>query len=136
MSIEPRPMMDDEIAAVAALWHDTWHDSHDHIAHPALCAFRTADYFLRRIEKERETVRVAGAPGRAIGLCIVLRANLDMLFVAASESAVRVSESAFWRMPRHECARVVSRRHTSTSRSGTKEQSASIGGTVGRVRAR
>lgn len=85
MTTEPRPMMEDEIEAVAALWHDTWHDTHDGIAPRALCEFRTSDYFLRRIDKERETVRVCGARGRPVGLCIVSYANLDMLFVAAAE---------------------------------------------------
>jgi ribosomal protein S18 acetylase RimI-like enzyme len=85
-------MMEDEIEAVAALWHDTWHSSHDHLAPPALCEYRTGDYFRRRIDNERETVRVSGAPGKPIGLCIVSGANLDMLFVASSERGKGIGE--------------------------------------------
>lgn len=85
-------MMDDEIGSVAALWHDTWHDSHDLIAEPALCTFRTADYLLRRIECERKNVHVAGAQGRPLGLCIVSGANLDMLFITASKRSNGIGE--------------------------------------------
>lgn len=92
MSTRPRPMMEDEIEAAATLWHDTWHSSHDHLVPHALCEFRTEDYFRRRINKERELVRVCGAPGKPIGLCILSRANLDMLFVAASERGKGIGE--------------------------------------------
>jgi ribosomal protein S18 acetylase RimI-like enzyme len=92
MSTQPRPMRKDEIEAVAALWHDTWHSSHDHIVPHALCEFRTKGYFRRRIDNERETVRVIGATGKPIALCIVSLANLDMLFVAPSERGKGVGE--------------------------------------------
>jgi GNAT superfamily N-acetyltransferase len=85
MSSQPRPMTQDEIEAVAALWHETWHSSHDHLAPRALCEFRTEDYFRCRIKEERQKVHVSGAPGEPVGLCIVSGANLDMLFVAATE---------------------------------------------------
>jgi len=58
----------------------------------ALCQFRTGDYFRHRIENERETVRVLGAPGNPIGLCIMSGANLDMLFIAPSERGRGVGE--------------------------------------------
>jgi hypothetical protein len=77
MSTQPRAMMEDEIEAVAALWHDTWHSAHDHLFPHALCEFRTEDFFRRRIDNERETVRVFSAPGKPIGFCIVSRANLE-----------------------------------------------------------
>ena len=92
MSRQPRPMMDNEIGAVAALWHDTWHSSHDHLAPRALCEFRTKSYFRRRIEDERPTVRVSGSLGKPIGLCIVSGGKLDMLFVAPSERGKGVGE--------------------------------------------
>ena len=92
MSTQPRPMMENEILAVAALWHDTWHGAHDHLFPHALCLFRTKNFFRRRIDYERETVRVFGAPGKPIGLCIVLRANLDQLYVATSERGKGVGE--------------------------------------------
>lgn len=85
-------MLDHEVDAAAALWHDTWHEVHDRIAPPALCEFRTLSYFRHRVDKERETVRVCGAPGQPIGLCIASHANLDMLFVAAAERGKRVGE--------------------------------------------
>jgi ribosomal protein S18 acetylase RimI-like enzyme len=85
-------MREDEIEAVAVLWHDTWQSSHDHLVPHALCEFRTKDYFRRRIDNERQTVRLSGAPGKPVGLCIVSRANLDMLFVAPSERGKGVGE--------------------------------------------
>jgi putative acetyltransferase len=85
-------MAENEIESVAALWHDTWHGSHDNIAPSALCEFRTLDYFRHRIDNERETVRVSGGPGKPIGLCIVSGANLDMLFVAPLERGKGVGE--------------------------------------------
>jgi ribosomal protein S18 acetylase RimI-like enzyme len=92
MSTQPRPLNVDEIDAVTALWHDTWHGSHDHIAPQVLCEFRTRDYFRRRIHNERETVRVLGPPGKPIGLCMVSNANLDMLFVSPLERSKGVGE--------------------------------------------
>jgi ribosomal protein S18 acetylase RimI-like enzyme len=50
------------------------------------------DFFRRRVDNERETVRVFGVPGKPIGLCIVSRANLDQLFVAPSERGKGVGE--------------------------------------------
>src|SRR5262245_65143384 len=85
-------MMEDEIEAVADLWHETWHAAHDLTVPRAICEFRTEDYFRRRIDKERDTVHVCGAPGKPIALCIVSLANLDMLFVAASERGRGIGE--------------------------------------------
>ena len=65
---------------------------HDHIVPHALCEFRTKGYFRRRIDNERETVRVIGAMGKPIALSIVSLANLDMLFVAPSERGKGVGE--------------------------------------------
>lgn len=90
--MQPRLMMKDEIEAVAALWHDTWHSAHDHLFPQALCEFRTKDFFRRRVDNERETVRVFGAPGKPIGLCIVSHAHLDQLYVAPSERGKGVGE--------------------------------------------
>ena len=92
MSALPRPMMEDEIEAVAALWHETWHGTHDLTVPRPICEFRTEDYFRRRIDKERDTVRVLGSPGRPIALCMVSLANLDMIFVAASERGKGIGE--------------------------------------------
>jgi GNAT superfamily N-acetyltransferase len=92
MSTRPRPMMENEIEAVAALWHDTWHSAHDHLFPHPLCEFRTEDFFRRRVDNERETVRLFGAPGNPIGLSIVSRANLDQLFVAPSERGKGIGE--------------------------------------------
>jgi ribosomal protein S18 acetylase RimI-like enzyme len=92
MSRQPRPLMDNEVGAVAVLWHDTWHGSHDHLVPRALCEFRTKEYFRRRIEDERSTVHVSGSPGKPIALCIVSGANLDMLFVAPSERGKGIGE--------------------------------------------
>ena len=85
ISFEPRPMMLEEIDAVATLWHDTWRHTHDPIAPRALCDFRDLSYFRRRLEKEFAAVRVLGILGNPLGLCIVDDSTLDMLFVARGE---------------------------------------------------
>ena len=85
MPFQPRPMILDEIDAVAALWHGTWRQTHDPIAPRALCDFRDLSYFRRRLEQEYPTVRLLGVPGNPIGLCIVSDSTLDMLFVAQGE---------------------------------------------------
>src|SRR5262245_189831 len=92
MLTQPRPLTADEIEVVAALWHDTWHASHDHIVPQALWRFRTRDYFRRRISNDRETVHVSGPLGKPICLCIVSNANLDMLFVSPLERGKGVGE--------------------------------------------
>jgi ribosomal protein S18 acetylase RimI-like enzyme len=85
-------MMEDEIEAVAALWHETWHGTHDLTVPRAICEFRTKEYFRHRVDKERDTVHVSGALGKPLGLCIVAKANLDMLFVASSERGRGIGE--------------------------------------------
>ena len=85
MAVLPRPMMKGEVAVAAALWHDAWHRSHDHIVPRDICDFRDERYFRRRLEKESDSVRVLGQPGNPTGLCIVHGANLDKLFIALNE---------------------------------------------------
>lgn len=85
MSALPRPMVKEEVDAVATLWHDAWHRSHDQLVPRDICDFRDERYFRRRLEKEFDSVRVLGQPRIPTGLCIVHGANLDMLFIALNE---------------------------------------------------
>jgi hypothetical protein len=101
MAVLPRPMMKDDVDALATLWHDAWHRSHDQLVPRDICDFCDERYFRRRLEQERNSVRVLGQPGNLSGLCIVHGANLDMLFIALnarSRSKVQ-DDAAFYRFP-------------------------------------
>jgi putative acetyltransferase len=92
MAVLPRPMMKDDVDALAALWHDAWHRSHDQLVPRDICDFRDERYFRRRLEREHDSVRVLGPPGNLTGLCIVHGANLDMLFIALNEQGKGLGE--------------------------------------------
>jgi GNAT superfamily N-acetyltransferase len=72
-----------EIALLAKLWHDGWHDSHAAIVPPELTRLRTVENFRDRLLAALPLIRVAGPPGAPVGFCIVKGDELYQLFVSA-----------------------------------------------------
>src|SRR5262245_41444262 len=73
----------EEVDALARVWHDAWHEAHARIVPPQLTRIRTLQDFTARLRAALDRARVAGAPGKPDGFCIVKGDELDHLFVAA-----------------------------------------------------
>ena len=71
-----------DVAALAALWYDTWHEAHAHLVPPELTRIRTLDSFRERLAAALPHVRTAGPPGAPLGFCIVKDDELYQLFVS------------------------------------------------------
>lgn len=78
-----RNAAEDEVDALARLWHDAWHEAHARIVPPELTRIRTLQDFTTRLREALDRTRVAGATGRPDGFCIIKGDELDHLFVAA-----------------------------------------------------
>ena len=72
-----------EIDALARVWHDAWHEAHAKIVPRALTRVRTLQNFTMRLREALGRTRVAGAPERPDGFCIVKGDELDHLFIAS-----------------------------------------------------
>lgn len=72
-----------EVGHLAALWHETWHESHAALMPPELTRLRTLESFRDRLHEALPNIRVVGPSGNPIGFCIVRGAELYQLFVSA-----------------------------------------------------
>jgi len=73
-----------EVDALAALWHDAWHEAHASLVPAQLTALRTLQSFRDRLQAGLASVRVIGPSGCPGGFCIVREAELYQLFVSAT----------------------------------------------------
>jgi ribosomal protein S18 acetylase RimI-like enzyme len=71
-----------EIDQLATLWHEGWHEAHALIVPAELTRLRTRENFRSRLQEALPKVRVAGALGHPVGLCIVRGAELYQLYVS------------------------------------------------------
>jgi len=78
----PRRATPDELPDLARLWEAGWHDAHDGLVPPELVALRTSESFGERVRGLGDALRVAGAPGEPLGLCVVKGEDIDQLYVA------------------------------------------------------
>ncbi|WP_200802118.1 GNAT family N-acetyltransferase [Halomonas cupida] len=67
---------------MAHLWYESWRDAHAAILPEALVRHRTLESFRSRLQSTLSGVRVAGPPGRPLGLCIIKEGGVDQLFVS------------------------------------------------------
>ena len=81
--MEVRAATEQEIAPLAAIWHEGWHDAHARIAPPELTRIRTLDSFRDRLRTALPAVRVTGPPGKPMGFYMVKGDELYQLFVAS-----------------------------------------------------
>lgn len=72
-----------EIEDLARIWSEGWQDAHLRILPAELARHRTLESFGARLREALETVRVAGAPGAALGFSMVRGDELYQLYVAA-----------------------------------------------------
>jgi GNAT superfamily N-acetyltransferase len=81
----PRKADRSEVAAIATLWHEAWHETQAPFVPYALIRLRTMDEFKNRVAEmisNTDTLRVAGATGAPIGMCAIKPDELYQLFVA------------------------------------------------------
>lgn len=72
-----------EIAALAKIWYDGWHEAHARIVPAELTRQRTLEGFAARLRAALPNVRVVGPTGAPDGLCIIRSDELYQLFVSA-----------------------------------------------------
>jgi hypothetical protein len=122
-TISVRPAEAAELDQLARLWHDAWRDAHEKLAAPEVTRARTLENFRERLAAILPDVRVAGAAGSALGLCIIKDDELYQLFVArearGSGVAAAVSRLRCSTMARRGLRAAVSRGPGSRVRSAT-----------------
>lgn len=77
-----RPATQDDIPALARLWHAGWHEAHAAYPPEALCRLRTEADFARRLRLALPATRMAGSALRPLGFCVIRNDELYQLFVA------------------------------------------------------
>ncbi|NYE38417.1 putative acetyltransferase [Nocardioides cavernae] len=80
-----RPAVPADMAAVADLWHDGWHDAHAGHVPEGLTAARTREAFHGRTPSRVDdtTVAVSGS-GELLGFVMVVDDEVEQLFVSRS----------------------------------------------------
>ncbi len=76
-----RDAQPDDYAAVAALWHAGWHEAHGALVPADLVQMRTLPQFQDRVRGHGAEIRVGGAPGAPLGLCLTKGDELYQLYV-------------------------------------------------------
>ena len=79
-----RKIAEDDCLAVAALWHECWHDGHAAIFPPEVVAQRTPESFAGRLAEMMGTCLVAEGDGVVLGFGAVIGNEVDQLYVARS----------------------------------------------------
>lgn len=77
-----RPVLTTDLAPLAQLWHDGWHEAHAAFVPADLVALRTLDSFLQRLIEATENIRVVGPPGGPLGFCATKGAEIYQLYTA------------------------------------------------------
>lgn len=91
--MDVRPATEDELDALAALWHDAWRDGHLGIVPEDLVRVRTVPSFRRRLHDALADVRVVGPPGAPLGFSVIKGDELYQLFVAAPARGTGVARA-------------------------------------------
>lgn len=78
-----RMAIESEIPVLAQLWYDGWQDAHANLLPKDLARHRTLESFNEKLSSALGEVRVAGAIGEPVGLCLVKEDELNQLYVSA-----------------------------------------------------
>ncbi|HEX5919327.1 MAG TPA: GNAT family N-acetyltransferase [Nocardioides sp.] len=87
-----RPAEDADMAAVADLWHQGWHDGHAGHVPDGLTAVRTLAAFHERTPTRVADTAVAVDGGSLLGFVMVVGDEVEQVFVARSARGTRVAE--------------------------------------------
>ncbi|SPJ30385.1 GNAT family N-acetyltransferase [Falsiruegeria mediterranea] len=83
MSIEITELSTDLIPQAAEMWHAGWHEAHAAIVPNDLTELRTLDSFATRLKKYAATTCIAIHDGQILGLCVVLKDEINQMYVSA-----------------------------------------------------
>lgn len=78
-----RPAAEEDLEAIAALWHRAWNDGHLGHVPAVLHEHRGPDEFRRRVPPRLPTTTVAEREGQLLGFVTVRDDELEQLFVDA-----------------------------------------------------
>lgn len=84
MDVTIRAATPDDLAPLAALWHDGWHDAHVALAPVALTRQRTPESFVARLQASLSLVRVSGPTGAPLGFHLLKDDEVNQFYVAAA----------------------------------------------------
>ena len=87
-----RPAEDADMAAVADLWHEGWHDGHAGLVPDGLTTARTLAAFHARTPARVADTAVAVDGGSLLGFVMVVGDEVEQVFVARSARGTRVAE--------------------------------------------
>ncbi|WP_237152495.1 GNAT family N-acetyltransferase [Oryzibacter oryziterrae] len=79
-----RPFVPSDTAAVAALWHATWHEAHGALFSPEIVAMRTPETFLKRLAPLAAGILVAEIDNTVVGFAALEHNEVDQFYVAPS----------------------------------------------------
>ncbi|GAB3020230.1 N-acetyltransferase GCN5 [Nocardioides flavus (ex Wang et al. 2016)] len=89
-----RPAVPADMAAVAELWHEGWHDAHAGHVPEALTAVRTLEAFHERTPPRVGDTAVAVDPsGSLLGFAMVAGDEMEQLFVARAARGTGVADA-------------------------------------------
>jgi GNAT superfamily N-acetyltransferase len=77
-----RPATDEDIAGIARVWFDGWHEAHAALVPEALTRLRTLESFAARLPAMLPGICVIGEPGAPTGFCALKDDELYQLFVS------------------------------------------------------
>lgn len=83
MNIEIVDLTPDLIPQAAEMWHAGWLDAHADIVPDDLTALRTLASFSERLKKYAPTTRIAVCEGQVLGLCVILKDEINQMYVSA-----------------------------------------------------
>ena len=88
-----RPAVDADMAAVADLWHEGWHDGHGGHVPEGLTAARTLAAFHERTpSRVADTAVATAADGSLLGFVMVVDDEVEQVFVARSARGTGLAE--------------------------------------------
>jgi GNAT superfamily N-acetyltransferase len=82
-----------DLAPLAELWIDGWHEAHDAISSPELMRLRTDQSFHDRIVAFGDEVRCTGPMGAPTGLCVVKDDQLHQIFTSPAVRGTGVAQA-------------------------------------------
>jgi ribosomal protein S18 acetylase RimI-like enzyme len=77
-----RPIVPEEVDAVAALWHEAWHDAHAGICPPEIVRHRSPGSFARRLAGFGQEALVATDAEGPVAFAALVGAEIDQFFLA------------------------------------------------------
>jgi GNAT superfamily N-acetyltransferase len=89
--MEVRNAHQEELDALAKVWHESWNDAHAAIVPAELTRLRTLESFREGLQAALHSVRVVGPRGAPLGFYLLKDDELYLLFVTASARATGVA---------------------------------------------